>query len=62
MYRYMTITQQLENKDRTGSTDYKAILTDHFVREHLYFAVDALIITKRRMAQKRSWHLPPCID
>ena len=58
MYRYLIMTNSLENN--TGS-DYDKIMSEYFVREHLQPAVALAIATKRRLQQKRSWRLDPCV-
>ena len=45
-----------------GSTDHDAELSQHFVQEHLFYAVEGILQTKRRLNTTRSWTLPVCVD
>ena len=62
MYRNLTLNTCLESKDGIGSKDYEAILIDHFVEQHLLYAGEAVLATKRRLTKNRSWRLPPAIN
>ena len=59
MYRYLTVTTSLNSEGQ--GTNYEKVLSEHFVREHLYYAVEMALLTKKHLQQKRSWRLDPCI-
>ena len=45
-----------------GTSNFNKFLKDDFIKNHLQPAIALAIATKRRLGQKRSWRLPPCID
>ena len=57
MYRYIILNTCLEGKDGAVGTDYDAVLSDHFVKKHLFYAVETVLATKRQLTQNRSWRL-----
>ena len=62
MYMYMIINSCLENAKGSGSTDYDAELSQHFVQEYLFYAVEGILETKRRLNTTQSWQLSACVD
>ena len=62
MYRYLIISTSLAEEKEGTPCDFNKVLTDDFVRQHLQPAVGLAIATKRRLAQRRTWRLDPCID
>ena len=62
MYRYLIINNCLENAEESGSTDYDAELSQYFLQEHLFYAVEGILQTKRRLNTTQSWQLPACVD
>ena len=61
MYRHLVLSNSLA-EEMEGNSNFNKVLTDDFVREHLQPAVSLAIATKRRLGQRRSWRLQPCID
>ena len=61
MYRYLIITTSLAEEKEGTPCNFDKALTDAFVKEHLQPAVALAIATKRRLAQRRTWRLDPCI-
>ena len=61
MYRYLVLSNSL-SEELEGYNNFNKVLTDDFVRDHLQPAVSLAIATKRRLGQRRTWRLPPCID
>ena len=61
MYRYLIISTSLAEDKEGTQCNFDKALTDAFVREHLQPAVALAINTKRRLAQRRTWRLDPCI-
>ena len=47
---------------KTSKHDYDNVILEDFVKNHLYFAVEATLETKRRLAQPKSWRLPVAVD
>ena len=47
MCRYLIINSCLENAKGSGSTDYDAELSQYFVQEHLFYAVEGMLQTTR---------------
>ena len=62
MYRYLVISTSLAEEMEKNTSGYDKILTEDFIRNHLKPAVALALETKRRLGQRRSWHLPACID
>ena len=61
MYRYLIISTSLAEDKEGAQCNFDKALTDAFVKEHLQPAVALAINTKRRLAQRRTWRLDPCI-
>lgn len=62
MYRYLVISTSLAEEMEKNTSSFDKVLSDNFVRNHLQPAVALALETKRRLGQRRSWHLPACID
>ena len=62
MNRYLVISTSLAEEMEKNTSSFDKVLSDNFVRNHLQPAVALALETKRRLGQRRSWHLPACID
>ena len=58
-YRLLIINTKLKTENETR--DYDDVLLDEYVKDHLYYTVEANLGAKSRLAQPRSWRLPLCI-
>ena len=56
MYRMLTLDTTLDVKE--NGVNYDSILSDDFVRDHIFYSVEAVLAAKRRLAQPRTWRLP----
>jgi len=61
MYRHLVLSNSL-SEEMEGNINFNKVLEDDFIRDHLQPAVALAIATKRRLGQRRSWRLQPCID
>jgi hypothetical protein len=61
MYRQLVLSNSL-SEELEGNSNFNKVLTDDIVRDHLQPAVSLALATNRRLGQRRTWRLPPCID
>ena len=56
----LTLDTTLDVKE--NGVNYDSVLTNGFVRDHLIYSVEAVLATKSRLAQPRTWHLPLVVN
>ena len=62
MYQYLVISTSLAEEMEKNAISFDKVLSDDFVNNHLQPTVALALETRWRLGQRRSWHLPACID
>jgi hypothetical protein len=55
MYRFLILSSP-------GAAHYEMELTEQFVKQHLYYAIEGILKAKKLLAQRRTWRLPLAVD